>query len=375
MSQLHDRCDPAALRTWMLDDAAPLWLSHGLDRDRGGYFDQLDPRNATNACAFKRLRVTCRQIFVFARLDRLGVAGAHAAMEHGLTFLIERLRHPDGGFVRAVELDGAVLDPRRDLYDLAFAVFALAAAFERSGDRQWLNEALQVLAFIRRQLAHPDGGFAEGVPATLPRRQNPHMHLLEACNAWLPLADDERFRLTAQAVLTLAERRFWCDKDRCLYEYFEDDWALCAQPERRVFEPGHHFEWIWLLDQCRRNGLAVPDIEAQLAKTALDRGFCPSSGLPYGEVFADGMIANANCRLWVITEWLRVEAAGLLPQGHGVARPTDALLGFLSARPAGLWAERWDASKGAYVEEPVFASSFYHIMTGLLPLIEYQAAF
>ena len=33
---------------------------------------------------------------------------------------------------------------------------------------------------VERALAHPEGGFAEDTLGTLPRRQNPHMHLLEA---------------------------------------------------------------------------------------------------------------------------------------------------------------------------------------------------
>ena len=56
----------AALREWLITQAAPLWLEHGVDRARGGYFDQLHHRDASNGCDFKRLRVTCRQIFVFA---------------------------------------------------------------------------------------------------------------------------------------------------------------------------------------------------------------------------------------------------------------------------------------------------------------------
>jgi len=360
--------DPAqtSLREWLIAHAAPLWLEHGVDRARGGYFDQLDHRDASNACDFKRLRVTCRQIFVFATLDELGVSGARQAMDHGLAFLFGPLYHADGGFVRSVDLDGRLLDEQRDLYDLAFALFALATAYQRSGDSFFADQAFALLTFVHDRLVHPQGGFAESLPPALPRRQNPHMHLLEACLSWLPLSPERAYRDTIEAVLSLFGRHFWSDSHACLFEFFEDDWACSADPARQLFEPGHHFEWMWLLDQCRIAGFAVPVRPDALGKTAFTTGFSPQTGLPYAAVRADGTVADANCRLWTITEWLRVCAVGLAPN------PTVALAhlhSFLAARRPGFWAERWDARAQCFPDENVLASSFYHILTGILPLI------
>jgi mannose-6-phosphate isomerase len=361
----------AALREWLITQAAPLWLEHGVDRARGGYFDQLHHRDASNGCDFKRLRVTCRQIFVFATLDELGVGGARHAMDHGLSFLFGPLRHAEGGFVRSVDLNGRVLDDLRDLYDLAFAIFALASAHQRNGDSLCADEALRLLAFVQEELAHPQGGFAESLPPALPRRQNPHMHLLEACLAWAPLGTHSAFRDTIDTVLRLFNRHFWSDSHGCLFEYFEDDWTICADPARRIFEPGHHFEWMWLLDQCRAAGFDVPEQVDALGKTAFAHGFSAPTGLPYAEVRPDGTVADANCRLWTITEWLRVCAVGLAPQ---VERPLAHLWCFLDARRPGLWAERWDAKAKGFPEENVLASSFYHILTGIIPLIRQASA-
>jgi len=73
-----------------------------------------------------------------------------------------------------------------------------------------------------------------------------------------------------------------------------------------VFELGRHFEWMWLLNQCRIAGFAVPGRLKALGKTSFTSGFSPQTGLPYAAVLADGTVADANCRLWTITEWLRV---------------------------------------------------------------------
>ena len=355
-----------ALRHWLLEHAAPLWLERGVDRARGGFFDQLDPADASNGCNFKRLRVTCRQIFVFATLDEFAVVGAREAMDHGLAFLFGPLRHGGGGFVRTVDLEGRVLDERRDLYDLAFVIFALSSAYRRSGDIVLAEEAIRLLTFVNETLLHRCGGFAEGLPPTLPRRQNPHMHLLEACLSWLPLSDHPAYSDTIAAMLTLFTDHFWEPNDRCLLEYFEEDWAPCKDPSRRIFEPGHHFEWMWLLDQCRIAGFTVPDMLEPLRATALAQGISAQTGLPYAEVHPGGVVADANCRLWSVTEWLRASATGLAPD---LDRSLALFWRYLGARRLGFWAERWDAKAQQFPLENVLASSFYHILTGILPLI------
>lgn len=365
-----------ALKAWLIGPAAAIWLDRGVDRGRGGYFDSLAMMDASNACDFKRLRVTCRQIFVFSQLDDLGVGGARSAMDHGVDFLFSRLRHDDGGFVRSVTLEGHALDDRRDLYDLAFTIFALAAAFERTRDSNLCNEALGVLSFIRDHLDHAAGGYLEGIPATLPRRQNPHMHLLEACLAWLPLSPAPAFREMAQDLLALLARCFWSAADLCLYEYFGQDWQAWPDRARKIFEPGHHFEWIWLLGECEQAGLAVPDLALALAHKAVQHGFS-GRGLPYAEVYPDGAVADANCRIWVITEWLRVCATrpAIMQKAGGksvmeqMAAPLAQLGRFLDAPTLGLWYERCNADTGQFMDEPVPASSLYHIVTGIRPVI------
>lgn len=362
---------------WLTGPAAAIWLDAGVDWVNGGYFDQLSFDDACNAADFKRLRVTCRQIFVFATLDRLGVAGARAAMEHGLHFLFDVLAHKDGGFRSKVGLLGEPLDDTRDLYDLAFVLFALAAAFERLGDMALVDAARKLLGFLQDQMAHPPGGFVEAIPYRLPRRQNPHMHLLEACLAWLPHSGSDVFREQAGAVLNLAADHFWRAEESCLLEYFDVDWSPIKDPSRQIFEPGHHMEWSWLLGEARAFELSVPDIDTALVARARKDGFSPETGLPFGEVRSDGVVVDESCRLWTVTEWLRV--CLVRPQlGAGDwQEPLRHLKTFLDVPVKGLWRDRCNARTYAFDEMTVPASSLYHIVSGLLPLVSryYSAPF
>ena len=353
------------LRDWWINDAGPLWLERGVDWRGPGYFDQLDFSDARNAADYKRVRVCARQIFVFSRLAEAGLTGANDAVGHGLACLFGPMRHPRGGFVQSIELSGRVLSDKRDLYDQAFVLFALAYAYRLTGDERLCEEALVLADLILREFRHPRRGFVEALPPLQPRRQNPHMHLLEACLAWVEQARPGPWSELANELVGLMREQFWSKVDRRLYEYFDDDLELDSSLAKQIFEPGHHFEWIHLLHEARRLGLVEPDASMlrDLAETALGHGIAPDSGIPFGAIARDNTVADPQCRVWQLCEWLRV--AALYPQygGHEV-RPAGLLIEMLDVPVAGLWRERRNAVNGVYGDEACPASSLYHIMTG-----------
>lgn len=353
------------LEDWWLNSAAPLWLDHGVDWRGRGFFDQLSLTDAANVADIKRVRVCARQIFVFARLARHGVPRARAAVDHGLACLLGPMRHSDGGFVRSIDLAGRARDDTRDLYDQAFVLFALAHAYRLLGDEGLVAEARRLFALIEQHFRHPIIGLVEALPATLPRRQNPHMHLLEACLAWMEAGLDGPWTALADELVGLMRERFFSEPEARLFEFFDDRLELIADPASQVFEPGHHFEWVHLIGQGRKAGVAGCDeyLPGLLARTALERGISPRTGIPLGSVDRAGVPVDPDCRIWQLCEWLRV--ATDRPDIAGAAsRPATALIAMLDVPLRGLWRERRNALTGKVQDEPCPASSLYHIMTG-----------
>ena len=78
-----------------------------------------------------------RLTYVFSHAYLLsGDPAFREAARHGLAFLMRAARAPDGGWFRAVSVDGATLDNTRDAYDHAFVLFALAWYYRATGDRE-----------------------------------------------------------------------------------------------------------------------------------------------------------------------------------------------------------------------------------------------
>jgi mannose-6-phosphate isomerase len=357
---------------WLYETALPLWLEHGVDRRRGGFYEALSHHDLNPVHDYKRLRVLSRQIYVFSQGAQRGVPDAGAAVEHGLDFLLNRARHPDGGFISRLDLDGEGLDQTRDLYDLAFVLFALAHAYRLTRDGRLKAEALALLDFIQTSMRHPAGGYVEALPPRAPRRQNPHMHLLEAALACVEHMPDPAFSALAAELVGLCRRRFMDGARGLLFEYFQDDLTAPLRPKgRAVVEPGHQMEWAWLLREAQRLGMdtsAGADGEAErLGRFALAHGLDPASGLLRGEVFEDGAMAVAGVRLWPHGEWLKaaLRVPALAPSWSDA---WAALSRFLNTPTPGLWFEQWDPGAGGFLDTPVPASSLYHIATAVAEL-------
>ena len=353
---------------WLFDDLLPFWSAHGLDR-AGGFHDQLDDSGRPLDLP-KRCRVQSRQIYVFAEAGRMGWNGPwRRCVDHGLDFLTGAFARPDG-FVRAkVSRDGGIVDDAADNYDQAFALFAFAHGYARTGDRALVAGARSLLATLRDRRGHPAGGFHEAAAATVPLRSNPHMHLFEAAIAWVEAADLDEFRTLAGEIAALALDRFIDPASGALREYFDGAWHPAAGETGRIVEPGHQFEWAWLLTRWHRlGGENSMDAARRLQCFAETHGVDPARNVAVNEVFVDGSPRDRTARLWPQTERLKGTLAMIELTNGGrnetVVAPWEGLKQYrLPSNPA-LFRDKLRAD-GSFVDEPSFASSLYHIVCAI----------
>lgn len=352
---------------WLADTVA-LWLDKGLDRARGGFHEHLTHDTLTCGAEFRRLRVVTRQIYSFSAALRHGYDDAREGLMFGLAFLLDRARHPEGGFASRLDLEGRIIDDTRDLYDLAFVLFALAHGYQATGDAALLDEARSLADFIETQMPHPAGGFLESLPPRQPRRQNPHMHLLEASLAWMPHDTTGRFHSLCNRLIALVVPHFYDPEHGYLREYLDDDLRPLDTPRGRIWEPGHHWEWVWLLETAQASGIDVPNtLSPALAHKARSQGMAlATTRLCWGEVSDCGTVQEPVSRIWVQGEWLKAETVIPGPdQDTRVCVAASALRRYLLTSTRGLWFERISAQTGESVPEPAPATSLYHIIMAI----------
>jgi mannose-6-phosphate isomerase len=357
------------LRTLMTDRALPLWSREGWDSSRGGFVERLDPMGTADQLAPRRVRVQARQIYSYALAAQRGwyPQGREIAMK-GLEYLLAKAKSPDGrpGFVHLLDPDGNVLNPLRDTYDHAFVLLALATTYGLGRDAQIREELDSLVAFLDSGLRSPHGGFIEGIPATLPRRQNPHMHLLEAMIAAFDATHDLAYQQRAGDLFSLFVASLYDTRRQALGEYFEEDWSRI---EPLIVEPGHQAEWVWLLRSFERiTGCPTGRYRAQLLSLAL-RHRDEMTGCLIDEADVEGKVRKSTRRLWPQTEiakaWIAQAEAG--EQG-AVDEALEALVRlhryYLSHPVQGGWYDQFDCD-GRSLVDTIPASSFYHIICAI----------
>lgn len=361
---------------WLKLAALPLWATLGVDAD-GAFVEALDEAG-TPVGDFRRARVQARQAYVFSLAAAWGWGAGHAAMvERGMARFEVTNRRNDGLYRTRVSGTGAVLDNTASLYDQAFVLLAAATAVEAGVDVERSRRTATAVQAALATLALPQGGWRE--PTGPEFQANAHMHLLEAALAWEALEPDGPWASVADAIVGLARAYFIDERDGFLREFFGPDWRAEEGEAGRLVEPGHQFEWAWLLTRWgRRRGDPWALGAARRLFAAGERGLDALRGVAIDELDESLRPRSTRARLWPQTEWLKA-ALILAEEAEGEARDRmidsagAAFRGlWLYLTPDGLWRDKLGPD-GVFEPEPAPASSLYHIVAAYRQLRETTA--
>jgi mannose/cellobiose epimerase-like protein (N-acyl-D-glucosamine 2-epimerase family) len=366
----------ARARAWLSQDALPLWGTVGTD-DSGAFYERLNFDGAPDLTSTRRMRVQARQLYVFSEAALRGWwAPARDVADAGFKALSRDCwaRNGKPGFLHTLAADRSPLDQKRDTYDHAFGLFALAWYYKATREPKALVMAHQILDFLEAELADPvNGGFLESRPPALPRRSDPHMHLLESCLEWTEATGDPRFVAKAGQMVQLFKARFFDAKTGTLGEYFKADLTPADGPGGQVMAPGHHFEWCWLLDWAERSGAPSALAEGDILYDMAFRNGLDGSGLAIDECDRTGRQVRTSRRAWPQTELIKGHLTqarrGVPGKAEAAAQATLTFLdSYLTTDIPGLWMDQFDA-EGRGMADAVPASTLYHVVVAFREML------
>jgi mannose/cellobiose epimerase-like protein (N-acyl-D-glucosamine 2-epimerase family)/mannose-1-phosphate guanylyltransferase len=370
------------LDRWLHGSALPLWWSVGADHQGGGYFELLDD-HPLPVRTTRRFRVQARQGWTYIEAGLAGWEGpSRAAAMWAFDYMDAKYRRADGLYRSRVNDDGSPAGEGPALYDQAFALLAWSAVARTSAGLEKAEpRGREILAALKRGLAHSLGGFREEEKNGATLQSNPHMHLLEASLSWMESGGGAEWRELGETSVRLARDYFIDLRTGALREYFEDSGAPIAGPAGRVIEPGHQFEWSHLLVKWAdlAGDASVLEAARRLYDIGAQHGIDPARRVAVDALWDDMTTMSAEARLWPQTEWLKaaVALARIAPSAEERARreadaltAAHALVQYLDSTVPGLWRDKLRAD-GTFVEEPSPASSFYHIAGAILALRRY----
>jgi mannose-6-phosphate isomerase len=362
----------AALARWLIDDAYPRWAEQGIDPRSGGFSGTLD-RSGHPLDHPRRARVHPRQLYAFAQAPRLGWLGdVPRIVARGIDYFTKFYRRADGLFRALADADGAPLDERALLYDQSFALLGFAAAAAALDARvEFERRAIELRHLIEERFRAADGAFYSDEEHSRTFESNPHLHLLEASLAWAEIGNDAGWSAWARGLAQLALSRFIRPDSGALGESYTAAWLPAPGITGRIIEPGHQFEWAWLLLRCE--GLhPSPLRQAALKLISIGDEHGVRNGVAVNSLLDDFTVKDADARFWPQTERLKAAllAAALTDAPHYWWMAHSAAMSFfpyLETPVAGLWFDVRQPN-GTFVDSPAPASTFYHLVGAVLAL-------
>ena len=368
MTSLFDSIDH--FQTRMRGVMLPFWASRGFISDLGQFGEKANLNGELVRDAPLRAMVQARQIYVYTNAERTGeIKGCAEKAIRALDCLLTRYAE-DGDLKRGLAFSispaGDIVSNVRDSYAHAFALFALASAFRLTGDRKLFRAVEALMAFIDDKLwDHRAGGLFDRYPDPgVTKLQNPLMHMLEAYLALHEAWPDGGFLDRAGDIVRLFRERLFRPDIGVILEKYRADWSTELGPDT-FFEPGHQFEWAWLL--AWYDDLAGTDhghFGHELWRSACKEGIAPGVPCPDEIAFEPGL-SKRTSRVWPHAEGIKAAMIRHEAGEAGAAEVAGGLLATLNAYflgtpfPAG-WMDRVGGN-GEPIADVVPASTLYHL--------------
>lgn len=359
--------------------SSSLWAIEGYDRSHGGFVEAFDFDARPLTHLNRRFRIHPRTIFaqvagtIWGYYDGLDIA------EQAFDFITDYCWLPKGGFATLSDSQGTILDTSVYTYDHSFVMLGfgwLYYATKKNTHKEWLMNTWE---FLQSTLSHPSGGFYTGInskrellhtqhkytdPVLL---QNPHMHMLESMLNLIELFDEDIWREQAIDLFSLFSHHFMHQDKGILIEYFDEHWNIDTNKGHSL-EPGHHAEWVWILQKYESlMNIQVPELEI-LYKYATTIG-SNERQFGYDETHIDGHVIRDTHRMWVHTEMLKAHIA-MYRRSQNIQYITqanhtlDTLFQYYLITDKNIWYDQLDDNL-QNISENAPTSTLYHLIIAL----------
>lgn len=361
---------PDGWALWFRDSFVPEWLAR-VEHPAGGVFDQLDAKGRPDPDAQQSLLALARSLFTLSHLALLSGDPALIAAAGRLAEVLPRYRKASGLYRAALDEE-----PGHDVarsYDQSFVLLALATWNRLSPGQEAEMEACWTA--VTDLLTDPVTGFLRNDDSAAPApepAQNPHMHLYEACLQAAEMTGDPLWLTRAADLRARALTHFLDAKTDSIAEFLSPDLSPLPGPMGARREPGHQFEWAWLLRREVELGgdPSIAPVAERLLEFGNRHGFAtsgPMQGAAYDAVDPEGRVLEESFLLWPQTEAIKAMA-----QSHRAGTPGEgdrarALLSLMfqhwfAGRPAHV--NRLDAN-GDCLWPEALTRLFYHLALAL----------
>lgn len=237
----------------------PFWAALR-DDEFGGFYGWMGYDLAVDRHAEKGCILNSRILWFFSRCaQELGRKDCLELARHAYRFLTEKcLDRSCGGVYWSLDHRGKPLDDSKHTYNQAFAIYALSAYYEASGDAEALELAKALFERIERNCRDQDGYLGAFDRNFLPvsneklsengvmagRTMNTLLHVFEGCAGLYHASKDERVGKAMRFILEIYRDKVFNPAKRRQEVFFDLHYNSLID----LHSYGHDIESSWLID-------------------------------------------------------------------------------------------------------------------------------
>ncbi len=264
-------------RDQLLNDTVPFWFPRSIDEEYGGFLLMRDA-DGTLIDDDKAVWIQGRASWLLATLyntvekKQEWLTGAKS----GVDFLLNHCFDADGQMFFHVTRDGKPIRKRRYYFSETFAVIALAAYAQASGDEKYAAKAREVfgncLAYINGEKKLPPK-FTDTRPV---RGIGAPMIMLNTAQQLRDTIGDPRCDEWIGKWIKEIETYFVKDDICCVMEQVAPDGAIIDHIEQRTLNPGHAIEGAWFIlheAKCRNHDEQLISLGLRMLDYMWERGW------------------------------------------------------------------------------------------------------
>jgi len=243
------------------ENILPYWIKYSVDSNYGGFVGQLSRKNEIADKAVKGSVLNARILWTFSAAYRMYKEDAYLKMaERAHKYFQEHFIDREyGGVYWDIDYRGGISNPKKQIYALAFAMYAMTEYYMATGDKKALSSAIELYETIEtRSFDKNTNGYIDAFSrdwkimddirlsekdANESKTMNTHLHLLEAYTNLYRVWDNDALKKALKNIIILFTDKFVDPETYHLRLFFDDDWNLKSDIESY----GHDIECSWLL--------------------------------------------------------------------------------------------------------------------------------